>query len=259
MCDGEHFDGDYVAALRDAGARVLQTVDGARFDEYVSDVLLDQNPDAEKVGYRCASWTKQLFGTRYALVRPEFVRLRSRPRATHTGHRALVIMGGSDPARQTVNVVNGLSQLRDPDLQVSVVLGSRAPDADRVEEAVRANGASFQVHRDPADVATLMAAADLAISAAGSTCWELCCLGIPSILVAVAGDQIRVAAALARAGASESLGWHSRVTAARIGEAARSLLADVDRRESMGRAARALVDGRGAGRVTAVMAEGIRL
>lgn len=60
------------------------------------------------------------------------------------------------------------------------------------------------VRVDVRDMAHLMTNSDLMIGAAGSTTWESSCLGLPSIVIAVAENQQLIARALAHAGAARS-------------------------------------------------------
>ena len=92
-------------------------------------------------------------------------------------------------------------------------------------------------------MAALTAAADLAIGAGGSSVWERCCLGLPSLTLVLADNQQDATAALAARGATEAVGEGD--VAGRLA----ALLADPIRLAQMSRAASALCDGQGAGRV----------
>jgi spore coat polysaccharide biosynthesis predicted glycosyltransferase SpsG len=94
-----------------------------------------------------------------------------------------------------------------------------------------------------------MASADLALTAAGSTCWELACLGVPALVVETADNQRWVAAVLAAAGAVERCGRWGDQDPSELAERVAALLADRVRLTAMGTAGRRLVDGRGADRV----------
>ena len=50
--------------------------------------------------------------------------------------------------------------------------------------------------------------AELAITAAGSTCWELACLGVPAVTIVTAENQRGIAASLSHAGITQDAGWH---------------------------------------------------
>ena len=54
-------------------------------------------------------------------------------------------------------------------------------------------------------MAEMMCNADLAIGAAGSTAWERCCLGLPSIQIVLAENQLVIAKSLHASGAALSI------------------------------------------------------
>ncbi len=106
----------------------------------------------------------------------------------------------------------------------------------------------------------LMAWADIAVSAAGSTCAEMCLLGLPAILIDLAENQRPVAQELSRRQAAIHLGSSKEVTAADIAGKVQSLLLSTEHRVSLSRRSRELVDGEGAERVrAAIRGEDLRL
>jgi spore coat polysaccharide biosynthesis predicted glycosyltransferase SpsG len=106
-------------------------------------------------------------------------------------------------------------------------------------------------------MAELMAAADVAISAGGTTSWELAFMGLPNIVITLADNQLAIAAALARAGISWEAGYpSSRGFGSRVRELLLLLLRDRTARELMSRRGRERVDGRGADRVVNFMMAG---
>jgi spore coat polysaccharide biosynthesis predicted glycosyltransferase SpsG len=94
-----------------------------------------------------------------------------------------------------------------------------------------------------------MAKADLAVGAGGTTTWERCCLGLPSLVVSIAKNQQAACEALARDGVIEWVGHHDRVTAADLADALMALIHDSAHVGALARASRALVDGYGTQRV----------
>jgi spore coat polysaccharide biosynthesis predicted glycosyltransferase SpsG len=94
-----------------------------------------------------------------------------------------------------------------------------------------------------------MAVADLAIGAAGSTSYERCCLGLPSVVVVTASNQALNSEQLARHGAVVALGPAHGLTAATVCAAVESLLGDARRLHRLSQAAAAICDGLGAARV----------
>lgn len=255
-CDGYHFDVTYTAALRSFGGRVLLLDDEATRGAYEADVVLNQNLGAEALAYpRTHDAPRLLLGPRYALLRPEFRWWADRvvdtpPRV----RRVLVVMGGSDPHRQTIRVARVLRALTDSDLELVLVLGRGHPDTPAIADMARhAIAPRITLQIDPDDMAAVMAGVDMAISGAGTTCWELCAMALPSVLVTLAENQVRIAQALAKAGAAVDLGRWDRVADRTLVSTVAALIGDRSRRLSLAREAKALVDGRGAARVVAAL------
>jgi spore coat polysaccharide biosynthesis predicted glycosyltransferase SpsG len=99
----------------------------------------------------------------------------------------------------------------------------------------------------------LMAWADIAIAAGGSTNWELAFMGLPSIVITIADNQQAIAAELDRQGVIINLGWHQDVTIEQIVLVLRELIGDRHKREDMSQKGCKLVDGNGASRVALQM------
>ena len=102
---------------------------------------------------------------------------------------------------------------------------------------------------EPENPAAVMTGADIAIGACGSTSWERCALGLPSVVLAAADNQEGIARALNQEGAAGVLGRVGEVTPESLREAVSALLEDPERRGVMARAGRQICDGRGAGRI----------
>jgi spore coat polysaccharide biosynthesis predicted glycosyltransferase SpsG len=98
-----------------------------------------------------------------------------------------------------------------------------------------------------------MAEADIAISAAGSTCWELCLLGLPPVLLDLADNQTPVALALERQGCAIYGGSARSICVSDLAALTESLLTSQEARQSMSHRLRQLVDGLGAERVVSRM------
>jgi spore coat polysaccharide biosynthesis predicted glycosyltransferase SpsG len=119
--------------------------------------------------------------------------------------------------------------------------------------AVQDSRYPIQVQQNVTNMPELMAWADMAISAGGSTCWELAFMGLPSILLILADNQRAIAQKLATLNLAVNLGWHQDVTIEEIGLALRESIGDRPKRETMSKRERELVDGNGARRVVSEM------
>ncbi|MEA2426353.1 MAG: hypothetical protein QOH13_2763 [Thermoleophilaceae bacterium] len=171
----------------------------------------------------------RIFGPAYAPVRPACAAAR-RPRGLE---HALVTLGGSNAGVTLLDpLVETLLGL-DPGLEVFVA-GSAAPPArERMSAGLVPGGLLEQIGR-----------ADVAVSGAGSTPYELACAGVPSVLVALADNQAPVGAAFQEAGIAGFADARGGLARAAL-EAALAPLADPDARAGMARAGPAAIDGYG--------------
>src|SRR6266404_1456953 len=248
VVDGYRFNRDYVRRLKMSRARLLMLDDDARFNFYEADVVLNQNINARPEQYKRDVSTHLLLGSTYVLLRPEFV-AQQRGKAIHgVARKILVTMGGSDSENVTAKVVRSLPLLGD-ELEATVVVGDGNLHYEQLHAVAEKLPIRVWLERSPANMAPLMSWADVAISAAGGTCWELAYLGIPMILIVVSNDQAANVSALSEHHAAINLGWHANLSEHHISEAIRSLSDGVEMRRAMSERGQRLVDGRGASRV----------
>jgi len=161
-------------------------------------------------------------------------------------------MGGVDKGNATGEVLDALRACALPeDCQISVVMGPHAPWQALVRERAAAMPWPTEVLVNIQDIAKLMADCDLAIGAAGTSAWERCCVGLPSLTVVLAANQIAGAAALQAAGCVELLGDAALGFSALQEKLA--MLLDPDRLNAMQAACAALTDGLGARRLAEEM------
>ena len=106
-------------------------------------------------------------------------------------------MGGVDPDNVTGRVLEILKSCNLPrKILITVVIGETAPNVENVKKIASAISYKTEVKVNVANMAELMAHADVAIGAAGATTWERCCLGLPSIQTIVADNQMAIASVL---------------------------------------------------------------
>lgn len=250
VLDGYHFDAAYQRQVKALGHRLLVIDDFKHADHYYADALLNQNIGAERLAYPCLPGTRLMLGTRYALIRHDFVPWRGRHVQTPSmARRLLVTLGGRDPENQTLKVIRALQLLRATDLEVNVVVGSHNSNMETLQGAARQGRVPIRLVQNPPNMPELMAWADVAVSGGGSTCWELAFMGVPNLVLVFGENQRAVAEGLDRAGVSQNLGWYCRVGETDLAAALDTLIADQLRRELMRRKGRELVDGRGSHRV----------
>ncbi|MDH3705372.1 MAG: bifunctional UDP-2,4-diacetamido-2,4,6-trideoxy-beta-L-altropyranose hydrolase/GNAT family N-acetyltransferase [Acidimicrobiia bacterium] len=226
-----------LAVLRDHGMAVPST----------AAMVIDPNEGAGAHSYAAsAPGAVVLAGSGYALLRRGFYEARHATAPTTT--RGLVMVGGSPSELVTELIAETIASLgRSVDVLGSGLDGVTLPD-------------SVTRLTTTADPAPTMAGRPWALVPAGSTVWELCCLGVPAVVYAAAPNQERVGEAVADAGVATYLGPVEDLTAGVVVEAIELLAADEVARLDMARRGSALVDGAGASRVVAeLMAVDIEL
>jgi UDP-2,4-diacetamido-2,4,6-trideoxy-beta-L-altropyranose hydrolase len=266
VIDGYHFTPDYQKAIRENGYKLLVIDDIAHLDHYQADILLNQNIYASSLHYSCDRDTIKLLGCEYVLLRREFLKYKNWKREIpDKAKKILVTMGGSDPDNITLRVIRALNSLKDPALEVKIVAGPSNPNKEILINAMRhvypveseghSTGAPCPMLcvENASNMPGLMAWADMAVSAGGSTCWELAFMGLPSLIIAVADNQAGIAEWLNKACASINLGRHDKVSTDHIAGVLSSFVQSSDKRRNMSQIGMSLVDGMGATRVVKEM------
>ncbi len=232
-------------------AKQIMVIDDIADRQHDCNVLLDQNFYADmdtryvnKVPAHC----QLLLGPRYALLRDEFrvKRERIKPRSGVVKN-ILVFFGGVDADNYTELTLQSLASMTHEELHVDVVIGAQHPCREQIQAACVMQG--YICHVQTAHMAELMAKADLAIGAGGSATWERCCLGLPSLLVALAENQVDIAKALDSICACVYIGLAETVNFLTIKDIVIKLLNSQDRLEMISKHACLLVDGQGVSRV----------
>lgn len=249
VVDGYQFGGDYQDIIKAQGLNLLLIDDNGHADHYSADAILNQNIHASSGLYpRRASHTDLLLGVRYAMLRREFLTLKGWQRYIEPlGRNILVTMGGSDPENVTSAVIRALHLVLFEGVSVKIVVGGSNPHFVPITHEVSKLKFKVEILKDSGEMPELMAWADIAISAAGYTCWELCLLALPAIIIPVAGNQRIAAAKLDGLGAAKMVPNAEQTEA--LAKDITDLLLSHQRRHSMSSIARALVDGEGSARV----------
>ncbi len=251
VVDGYSFGADFQRALIGSGLKVLFIDDNAECDYYAANLVLNQNVYADAAGYRRrAPSTRLLLGLRYALLRKEFTQFRGRERRIPSiASNFLITMGGSDPTNLTSRVLQALQQIDVENTNIRIAIGGSNPHRASLEKHASGISGCVELLGDVQNMAELIASADLGIAAAGTVAWEICALGLPSLLVPVADNQLRAAQELGRIGAAIVV--RSNFSLTEITSTLLDLMLSVPLREKISKRARALLDMNGAGRVVA--------
>ncbi len=258
VLDGYQFGAAHQNSLKGAGKKVLFVDDYGHADQYDVDIVLNQNVDAMSDLYsKRGRDTVLLLGPRFALLRREFSPWRNRaPRIDAEARRLLVTLGGSDPENVTGKVLQALIPLKGEGVEIVALLGAGNVHRIELEKISAGFGGALRLETNPPDVPERMAWADIVLSGAGSTCWELCLLGRPSLLFVLAANQRSIAEGLQGHAAAVNMGWGRSAEPRAILESVKELMASQKRRSEMSRAGRSLVDGDGSRRVLRALTGG---
>lgn len=252
IVDHYQFGSFWEAEARKTGKQIL-AIDDLANRAHDCDLLLDQSFGRSKLDYATLlpGRSRILVGPLYAPLRPEFAAARDAAlarRGATPARRLLVTLGSTDLGGITQHVVEQVLAAR-LELIIDVVLGSGAASFPALETVARLNP-RLRLHLDVRDMSSLMTAADIAIGAAGSTTWERCCLGLPTVALILAPNQRFIAEQVEAAGAhrlASGEGTNELVTALI------ALVEDDAARGEMARRAAELTDGHGAFRLCAAM------
>jgi UDP-2,4-diacetamido-2,4,6-trideoxy-beta-L-altropyranose hydrolase len=258
VVDGYDFDADYARELR-PWARRICCIDDLANRSHDCDLLIDQTLGRAAADYvrRVPPRCEILTGPAYALLRQEFAgarfnSMRAAQRAPSEGpRRVLVSMGLGDAGGLTPLVLDGIAA-SGIETEVRVVIGRASPSLAAVHLRASRNPA-ICVIENAGGLAEHILWADLGIGTAGTTAWERCVLGLPTLLITVSDDlndnQAGVAAALSRAGAAFMLGRARDQSVESVAQAFRNWATNAAALHAMSSAATALCDGLGAARV----------
>ena len=198
----------------------LMVIDDLADRKHHCDILLDQTFGRQQEDYSVfiPKDCQLLLGSEYALLRPEFAEWRqySLERRTKPEFKQLLInMGGVDIDNVTEDVLDKLKLCNLPsDINITVVMGGSSPHLEGVKSKAITLPYKTEVKVDVGNMAEIMANTDIAIGAAGASSWERCCLGLPTIQIVIAKNQITIARSLVESGAIKllkSIGSMSRV------------------------------------------------
>ena len=200
VIDGYKFEREFFEILENGSNSFVIIDDNVETNALAPSVVINQNPHATPEMYVHLSGSpKLLLGLQYALLRRE-VREATKQSINPVAGKVFVAMGGSDFLQLTSPIVDGLKDL---DIEICVAIGPTNSQRQQIEETVRSIPRARVILQ--ADYITELASSSLAILAAGSSLWEAAALGVPSVGLIVAENQIGASVGAEHCGISISL------------------------------------------------------
>jgi UDP-2,4-diacetamido-2,4,6-trideoxy-beta-L-altropyranose hydrolase len=256
LLDGYQFDPKYQNQVKKTGHRLLVIDDTAHFSHYYADIVLNQGLGIDRLKYFHEPSTRLLLGSQYALLRSEFLIWRGWKREIpDVASKVLVTLGGSDRQNATLQVIKALKVVNRSDLQVKIVVGPSNPNIEILQDALYNSPCAMSILSSVSDMSKLMGWADLAITAAGSTCLELSFMQLPFAAIILAENQKYISEGVARAGIAISCGWYHELDTSSLASRINKLIEDRKSRSRMSKKASKIVDGFGADRAISAMEE----
>jgi len=251
IVDGYHFDSGYQKKLKSAGMRILFIDDYVHCKEYSADIVLNQNMYATSTMYRDkAPHSKILSGSNYTLLRAEFLSRRSHEkRVPRIARNILVTLGGSDKDNLTARVVRALDFSRFKNLEVRVVIGAINQNAGEIVRICSESMKKMKVLVKIDNMAEMMNWADLAISAGGTTAYELAITTTPSIMLVIADNQRLNASEFSKRGFAKIIEDPFGIADNELTECFDSIISSGERRRKMVASLKGVVDGQGPERI----------
>jgi UDP-2,4-diacetamido-2,4,6-trideoxy-beta-L-altropyranose hydrolase len=251
VVDGYYFAGEYQQILKQSKLHLLFIDDYGHAEHYYADFVLNQNISADEQWYQNREpYTQLLLGTRYVLLRREFWQWQGWQRTVPpVAKKVLVSLGGADPDNVTLKVIQALQLVEVEELEAVVVVGGSNPHYENLKMAVQDSRSPIRLQRNVTNMPELMAWADVAISAGGTTCWELAFMGLPSILLILAENQRAIAEKLATLNLAVNLGWHQDVKEQEIASTLSQLLQSAEQRAKIIKVSQQIVDGEGSSKI----------
>jgi spore coat polysaccharide biosynthesis predicted glycosyltransferase SpsG len=237
-----------LGALSEAGRRVvvLDDLGGRRFSAHM---VINGSVVTEALDYPEDCGVEYRLGPAYCVLGEGFDGKRRR-RTNPEVESILVTFGGSDPTgltQKTARLLAGMG-IR---ATIHLVMGPGYGDEKELSRIAVKGQADFRLHRNVADLAAMMLEADLAISAAGRTAYELAATGTPVLLVPSIDHECSAARAFSEKGTALVVDGRGEDA---VRENLSRLLGDVGLREAMRRNGPEIVDGRGRQRVAGLLA-----
>ena len=250
-------DNAFISHLKaSANITVISIDNNTRLKRIDADVVVNANVFDEEETKVIGS-TRYYLGPKYMILRKEFGAGRVQVKEIGDQVRTILVMSGGGDSSQdsllikSVSALNGIGE----EVRIHLVCGPVFPFTSKLRKLLSEAKGEFDVSFNPPNLIEIMKNADIAISAAGITLYELATLGIPSMVVPQRGPhtnhQEDIAISFEAHGACINLGRNA--SADLLRQKSIMLMNDRLQREKLSENAKTFVDGRGLERLLQVI------
>lgn len=248
VVDSHEVPAHYLAMLTDSELFIIARDDLAQYI-FPCQMVFNGNADARLLPYHSTNGdTVFLLGPEYAVLGPQYQETTAR-KVNSSVQNVLITMGGEDRYNLVPDILSLLDWMPG-NFSVTAVIGPYSRNVAEVESAAEKSKRTVKLVYSPHSLRDMMVEADMAISAAGQTLYDLACTGCPTVAIKVAGNQHGQMRAFEDAGFLRVAGNAEKDDVLPpLRDVISSLLSDPEARAAMSRVGRRLVDGQGAKRV----------
>ena len=214
------------------------------------DLIIDQNlhTNMQKLYVNCLpKKCIRLFGPSYVILRKQFLQEKKFTKKRKLPiKKILITFGGSDYQNHTLLVLNNLKNI-DTKKTVFVVVGKAHSNKKSIKSFCK-KFPYFEYIEQTNDMAKLIRMSDLSIGSGGTTTWERCFLGLPSIIIITSNDQKDIAHAISKNKCGINIGKINTSTKMNLNDIIQNFKSNDF--ENMSKKCMNLVDGKGVIRIT---------
>lgn len=183
-------------------AKKVAVIDDLANRKHDCDLLVDQNLGRSPDSYDelVDQHSIKLIGPKYALLRDEFSSLRAKALKKRSAYKGedlniLISYGGADLHNLTTKTIECLINYNLSKFinKLLIVVGPQFYYEAELKRALEKNYLDYELIVNADNMAQIMTLADVCIGSAGSSSWERCCLGLPSICIIAAKNQTLIA------------------------------------------------------------------
>lgn len=230
----------------------LAVIDDFIDRKHICDFLINQNffDNEKKIEKKFLRNSIQpLIGPKFSLIdssyRDEKKALKKKSNSVKT---ILLFFGGVDPDNVTSKVLRALKDKNFDQYHFELVIGAENPNKNEILEIFKEKQ-NLTIHHQLKSMAEVIARSDIAICSGGSNTWERACLGLPSLVITLAKNQVSYSKKLNELGYIEWLGDFRDIDEKVIRTKVLSFIKNSKKRLMMSKLSMGIVDGYGSKRV----------
>lgn len=182
--------------LLKAHTKKLMVIDDLVNRKHNCDLLLNQNLGSLKKNYKnlVPPYCKQIHGSNYILLHQDYHLIKPKLRSFNVKiNRIIVYFGnGEESVKYVKSVIEAFQDKNLESISLDIVINTKNSNIQKIKQLI-SKKRNFKLYSDLPNLAKIMSKSDLGIGAGGSTTWERCFLGLPSILIVTDNNQKSIA------------------------------------------------------------------